>query len=133
MGMEGDYRKEHSKKKRPYSMFLLKTTYNWADEIDFDGICVMRPAEYIYLVREIKAIEYPIEVGVGSNQYIDFESADEVLKKFKVEVITAEHAEFLKKFICSYGEFGFTPWGALSGMAPAKWYKDNPRAEEESK
>ena len=37
MGMEGDYRKEHSKKKKPYSMFLVQTKYNWADEIDVES------------------------------------------------------------------------------------------------
>ncbi len=114
-----------------HSVILVKTQYNWADEIDFDGFCLLRPAEYDYLIREIKAIEYPIEVSVGSNQFIDFESAEEVLCEFKPEVIMAEQAEFLKKFICPYNEFGFTPWSAFSGMAPAKWYDENPRAEEE--
>ena len=56
------------KKKRPYSMFLLKTGYDWADEMDVEGFCLLRPAEYEYLLREIKAIQYPIEWHVGTNQ-----------------------------------------------------------------
>ena len=66
------------------SVFLLKTKYNWADEMDIEGFCLMRPAEYDYLLREISAIQYPIDWYFGSNQYITFESAEEILKQFNV-------------------------------------------------
>jgi hypothetical protein len=121
------------RKKRPYSMFLLKTKYNWADEMDIIGFALMRPAEYDYLLREIRAIEYPIEVNVGSNQYIDFESAEEVLKKFDVSVLSLQQAESLRNMlhIHTLDEYGLTIFGSLQGNAPEEWYKENPYPEKE--
>ena len=121
-----------NKKKRPYSMFLLKTEYDWADEMDIVGFCMMRPAEYDYLLREISAIEYPIEWNVGSNQYIEFESAEEILKKFDVSVLTLEYAEFVKNKFLRFGQYGQTPLDVIQGNAPREWYEENPRPQEES-
>jgi len=133
MGMEGDYRKEHSKKKKPYSMFLVKTKYNWADEIDVEGFCLMRPAEYAYLLREIEAIEYPIEWMIGSNQGVEFESAEEILKKFDVSVLSLKEVNSLRNIlhIHTLDEYGHTPFGSIQGNAPREWYDKNPHAEEE--
>jgi len=120
-------------KERPYSMFLLKTEYDWADEMDIIGFCLMRPAEYDYLLREIEAIEYPIEWGFGTNQYIEFESAEEILKSFDVSVLTLEYAEFVKNKFLKYGSYGHTPLDCIQGNAPHEWYKKNPRPEKEPK
>ena len=120
--------------KRPYSMFLVKTKYNWADEIDVEGFCLMRPAEYVYLLREIEAIEYPIEWMIGSNQGVEFESAEDILKKFKVSVLTPKSANDLRNIlqIHTLDEYGHTPFGSIQGNAPREWYDENPHAEEES-
>ena len=115
------------------SMFLLKTEYDWADEMDVAGFCLLRPAEYDYLLREIKAIQYPIEWGIGTNQYIEFDSAEEILKQFDVSVLTIEYADFVKEKFLRFGEFGQTPLGAIQGNAPEEWYKENPYPEREPK
>jgi len=119
------------KKKRPYSMFLLKTNYNWADEMDVEGFCLLRPAEYDYLLREIKAIEYPIDWHIGTNQFIEFDDAEEILKHFDVSVLTKEYAEFVKDKFLKWGEYGETPLGAIQGNAPEEFYKKNPHPEKE--
>jgi len=121
------------KKKRPYSMFLVKTGYDWADEMDIEGFFMLRPAEYEYLLREIKAIEYPIEWHVGTNQYIDFLDAEEILRSFDVSVLNIEQAEFVKDKFLKYGEYGQTPLGAIQGNAPQEWYDENPYPEKEPK
>lgn len=115
------------------SMFLLKTKYDWADEMDVEGFCLMRPAEYDYLLREIRAIEYPIEWCFGTNQYIEFDDAEEILKKFDVSVLTMEYAEFVKDKFLSYGSFGHTPLDSIQGNAPKEWYDENPHPQEEPK
>ena len=113
--------------------FLVKTRYNWADEMDIIGFALMRPAEYDYLLREIRAIQYPIEVNVGSNQYIDFESAEEVLKKFDVSVLSLQQAESLRSMlhIHTLDEYGLTIFGSLQGNAVEEFYKENPYPEKE--
>jgi hypothetical protein len=115
------------------SMFLLKTKYNWADEMDVEGFCLMRPAEYEYLLREIRAIQYPIDWNIGTNQYIEFESAEEILKKFDVSVLSLQQAESLRSMlhIHTLDEYGMVPLDAIQGNAPEEWYKENPYPEKE--
>lgn len=121
------------RKKRPYSMFLLKTEFDWADEMDIIGFCLLRPAEYEYLIREIKAIQYPIDWSFGTNQYIEFESAEEILKSFDVSVLPIAKAESLRSMlhIHTIDQYGHTPLDAIQGNAPHEWYKENPRPQEE--
>ena len=121
------------KKERPYSMFLVKTGYNWADEMDVEGFCLMRAAEYEYLLQEIKAIQYPIDWYFGTNQYIEFENAEEILRSFDVSVLNIGQAEFVKDKFCKYGQYGQTPLDIIQGNAPHEWYEENPYPEKEPK
>jgi hypothetical protein len=95
----------------------------------------MRPAEYDYLLSEIEAIEYPIEWNIGTNQYIEFESAEEILKKFDVSVLSLKEVNSLRNIlhIHTLDEYGHTPFGSIQGNAPREWYDENPHSQEESK
>jgi len=112
------------------AMFLVKTKYDWADEMDVEGFFLMTPGEYDYFIKEVEAIEYPIEWYIGTNEFITFYEADDIFKEFDVQVLNLEQAELIKKLFVKYGEYGFTPLGALQGAAPQEWYDKNPSPKE---
>jgi len=91
---------------------LVKTNYNWADEADFPSFCIMEDTKlesYRKAAKEYFDQEdyYEIEVGVGTNEGIIFNSYDDVFEtwQFEVKTLNEQEYEIIKKFFgVSFGE-----------------------------
>ena len=66
---------------------LVKFSSNWADEIDIDGLYVTTDVEHSNFIDNVnKYFEHndSINYCVGSNEDIDYESAEDLLSCYKV-------------------------------------------------
>ena len=59
--------------------FLIKTSTNWADEIDLEGFIVLDEKELEEATKEmadLAADDFEAEVSVGTNEEMDVEAAE---------------------------------------------------------
>ena len=88
-------------------MYLARFSSNWADEMDLDGFMVLEDKEP--LIEAIKeALEEPQEIYWGTNEYTDYQNANQLLSEISFTEITDEEAKVLKKFF-KYGAGCTTP------------------------
>ena len=90
---------------------LIKFYDNWADEMDIYSFC-LRPKGFFKKFEEVvnKYFEFEdsLELYVGSNEEIVYESASEVLNSFYVENISKEEATTIKKlFNIEIGSYSY--------------------------
>lgn len=95
---------------------MIKTSYNYADEFDVDGICTMKISKWNKLQEKVteafsklppvKPGRYRddvVELYFGTNEAIGFNSAKQVLSA-DIKEITMEEYDVLKKLgLTSYG------------------------------
>ena len=90
---------------------LVRFSSNWADEIDIDGLYVTTDVEHSNFIDNVnKYFEHndSINYCVGSNEDIDYESAEDLLSCYKVvcsdlyacSLGTLEFANFLPSGFC---------------------------------
>ena len=63
--------------------FLIKTSINWADEMDLDGFIILDEKELEEATKEmaeLAADDFEAEISVGTNEEMDVE-AEEVLEE----------------------------------------------------
>lgn len=64
---------------------------NWADEIDFRGHKIFPSLEEFELWKlEIRKIKFPVIIGMGSNQKIDYDNADDYFDRLSYKEISPE-------------------------------------------
>ena len=88
-------------------MKLLTLEASWSDEFDVEGFCVICDLEWTIFEAQIRSAIYPIENYFGTNQYLIFENADEVLRSFKVQDIEDDEYQVLMRLFD--GKFGHNP------------------------
>lgn len=78
---------------------VVRQTYNWADEIDFEGFFIVRTEEWDRLKNVYEhEVRYPATVNLGTNEDLEFESYEEYISTFnKIEYLTADEFSFMKK------------------------------------
>lgn len=88
---------------------LIKTQYNWADEIDFPGWTIMTEEEFEDGKKQIK--EYlknvgSFEIWVGTNEEIGFSSYEDIFgRNMKVLELSETDKEVIERlFGSSQGE-----------------------------
>ena len=54
---------------------LIKFSGDWADEMTIEGFSIISKDHWEYMKLEAEHSEYPVELGVGSNQYVEFQNA----------------------------------------------------------
>lgn len=107
---------------------LVKFKDNWADEIDICGCAVMSEEEwykYVTIAKDyfdsMDKIDFnkvtddddwlsdvsTLSFVIGSNEWIEYESFDELMNCFTISVLTDEQAEFLKAN--GFERYGFFP------------------------
>lgn len=99
---------------------LIKFSGNWADEMDIEGFSIISKDHWEYMKLEAEHTEFPIEMGVGTNEDIVFENAYEYIHSFIVRDISEEERKTIKKFFTSY-DYGNVVW--LEGNAPKSFYE----------
>lgn len=83
-------------------MLIVRTEYNWADEMDFPGWEIMSERDLEDAKKKVKKYfdngGAPFEICVGTNEEIEFESYDDVFGwGFEVEEISASDAEVINR------------------------------------
>jgi len=89
---------------------LIKSCYNWADEADFPSWTILEEDKFEEIKKTlVDYFEHPasfeIIVGVGTNEDIEFNSAEAVLGGLAIHKLTdEEYNTLLKLFGHDYGE-----------------------------
>lgn len=86
---------------------LVKYDDNWADEMDVTGHKVISEDAWNKFLELVDKIEFPITIGVGSNEEIDYDTKEQLLGAFSVVEVTTEFAHSWKYYFndYSFGEF----------------------------
>ena len=85
-------------------MYIITESFNWADEIDFDGFAILTKKDLLDLKSEVKSLidsgdDEEIEIGVRTNEDID-SSYEEILEILdSAEKISDDDVKVLKKYL----------------------------------
>lgn len=89
--------------------FLVKTSTNWADEMDLDGFIILDEKELEEATKEmadLAADDFEAEISVGTNEEMDVE-AEEVLDELNNAIeLTPEEYENISRLIGT--RYGFS-------------------------
>lgn len=86
--------------------FLVKFEDNWADEMDINSHLVMSESEVEAYKKLVRESEYPFELFVGTNQNIDYDSAEEFLACLTFIEVSEEDVLVLEKLdLLEVGDF----------------------------
>lgn len=93
---------------RPETFHLVKYNDNWADEMDLDGFRLMERNEYREFVKGIKAIKrFPLEIYIGTNQEVTYESVEDIIKALKFETVTKDEFALLTTLFPQAAKWGY--------------------------
>jgi len=62
--------------------YLVKSSINWADEIDLDGFDIFTEEELEKIKKELALAENVKTVSIGSNEEVEI-SPDEIIEEFE--------------------------------------------------
>lgn len=79
------------------SKILAKFDNNYADEFDVSGHKVFELTEWEKHLEFVKTIKFPKELYFGTNEFIDFYDYEDYFRSYKVQPISDEEYETLKK------------------------------------
>lgn len=112
--------------------FLIKTSTNWADEIDLEGFVILDEKELEEATKEMAALaadDFEAEVSVGTNEEMDIE-ASEVLDELNNAIeLTPEEYEHISRLIGT--RYGFSLYDAFKNCSDLDDYYEE--AEEQKK
>lgn len=116
--------------------FLIKTSTNWADEIDLEGFIILDEKELEDATKgtaELAADGFEAEISVGTNEEMDV-SADDVLTELNNAIeLTPEEYENISRLIGT--RYGFSLYDAFSNCSDVDDYYEEieERKKEEEK
>jgi hypothetical protein len=93
---------------------------NWADEMDIEGFDILTKDQWEYKKLELEHTQFPQDVGLGTNESNDYESAEQFLAMFKVIPISDEEEKIIKK---CFGEYSFGTIPFIEGSATEDFYE----------
>lgn len=85
-------------------MYIITESFNWADEIDFDGFVILTKKDLLDLKSRVQSLidsgdDEEIEISVGTNEDID-SSYEEILEILdSAEKISDDNIKVLKKYL----------------------------------
>lgn len=93
-------------------MYLVKFSSDWADEFDCNGFAVVGEKGLELIKNGIETATYPREEYFGTNEFFEFYSKEEVLRKLVVSEISELEADTIKTLLGKYyGIFpNFSDW-----------------------
>ena len=99
--------------------FLVIFKDNWADEMDIQGFDILTKDHWEYKKLELEHTVFPQEVGLGTNESNDYESAKQFLSMFQAIEISKDEEQIIIKLF-KYKRFGTFP--VIEGEAPDSFY-----------
>lgn len=85
---------------------LVKYSEDYADEFQVSGFCVMTREKWENYVKRANEAVWPQCQYFGTNEGVQWDSAEDHLDAFNVVDITDGEAAFLEKNFQGYGEMG---------------------------
>jgi len=87
---------------------LVRWSSNWQDEIEIEGLDIMRKSKWEALKKKIM-MKKNFCVYAGVREQINYASGEDLLSEIKVRKITPEEERIVKKFIggSSFGNINF--------------------------
>lgn len=86
------------------TMYIITDSFNWADEIDFDGFVILTKKDLRDLKKEVQSLidsgdDEEISIGVGTNEEVD-SSYEEILDILdSAEKISEDNVKVFKKYL----------------------------------
>lgn len=115
--------------------FLIKTSTNWADEMDLDGFIILNEKELEEATKEmteLAADDFEAEISVGTNEEMDVE-AEEVLEELNNAIeLTPEEYENISRLIGT--RYGFSLYYSFKNCSDLDDFyeeKEEQKKEEE--
>lgn len=114
--------------------FLIKTSTNWADEMDLDGFIILDEKELEKATKEmteLAADDFEAEVSVGTNEEMDVE-AEEVLEELNNAIeLTPEEYENITRLIGT--RYGFSLYYKFKNCSDLDNYYEEIEEREKEK
>lgn len=114
--------------------YLVRSSSNWADEIDFEGWEIMNEKELAEAKAEVKAFvkeDFSADVYVGTNEEMEVEASEVLDELNKAKEITPEEAAILKKF---FGDsYGFSLYNKFINSYDVERYYEEIEEEKKEK
>ena len=82
---------------------LLYWNTNWADEMDIEGFAAVTSEFYEQWKSNLRRKTTEFEIGLGTNEAIEFNNGEHLIKKVKCKEITDEEFDVLNKLFGSKG------------------------------
>ena len=89
--------------------FLVKTSTNWADEIDLDGFIILDEKELEEATKEmaeLAANDFEAEINIGSNEKINVEASEVLYELNNAIELTPKEYENISRLIGT--KYGFS-------------------------
>lgn len=86
------------------TMYIITDSFNWADEIDFDGFVILTKKDLRDLKKEVQSLidsgdDEEISIGVGTNEEVN-SSYEEILEILdSAEKISEDNVKVFKKYL----------------------------------
>lgn len=88
---------------------LLNQKIDWADEFDIEGFEIMDEDQWVEYQEALTEAEYPIEQYFGTNEFVEFESFEDLMRSISVKFISENEKEILTRLLdVKYGSYGVT-------------------------
>jgi hypothetical protein len=75
---------------------LVKFSDNWADEFDAKGFALFTPEEWKEYQKEVRDLDFPLQLSIGTNQLIDYPDADGYFQMLKVQQISFKDSKMIE-------------------------------------
>ena len=107
---------------------LLKFKMDCSDEFDVYGFTIISNQTWEKYQEMFKCIDYPIEIGFGTNEILIFESIDDITESTTVIELSIPEERMLKKLFSHSHEdfdveFGWLPYKNMVDELEDKYYK----------
>lgn len=115
--------------------FLVKTSTNWADEIDLEGFIILDEEELEEATKEmadLAAEDFEAEVSIGTNEEMDVEASDVLDELNNAIELTPEEYEKVSRLIGT--KYGFSLYDLFKNCSDLEdHYEEIEERKEEEK
>lgn len=90
--------------------YLVVYKDNYADEFDLEGFKIFTQEEWDAYVKGLQKLEYPTMTYFGTNEYVEYESFEDLIRRYKVIPIDVWNKDLIVK------QFDLSPYSMELGM-----------------
>lgn len=102
-----------AKSKKDEKAILVRFNDNWADEFDCDGFTIMSEKEWKNYKKLANKVIWPREIGFGTNEHFEYDSAQDYLSAFIRRRITKSEEALIRKIFHIKTRLGSSSFGII--------------------